>query len=156
VVEEHPEGADEADLPLHPADDGLPFCGFDPDWVDIPISLQMRISHDYGGVVLYGPCPRCEHADGINVFIPTTWATTTSAAAPSAPSASAVALGSDGVGTRAQVQWEGPKTNEMGIEAAVDAVVEIVACRCGAEHTHHPPAGRSGCGYWTYLHLQKE
>ena len=36
-----------------------------------------------------------------------------------------------------------------------DEIVEVIVCRCGKEQEHKPPSGRSGCGYWAYLHLLK-
>ena|ERR1700728_3950345 len=129
----------------------IDFCGYDPSWADLPIPLQGTFKKDYGGIALFGPCPRCKHDDGINIFIPTTWATVTTGGSPGSSFVSA-ALSQ---GTERVLQWQGSDQPATGPEAQAPEVVEVVVCRCGDERLHKPPSGRSGCGYWGYLHLHK-
>jgi hypothetical protein len=134
----------------------MPFCGFDPAWASLSITLWGWFNKDYGGMVLFGPCPRCEHEDGINVFIPTTWATTTATITSSpGPAAFTGPVAAERREPIQKVQWLGPFPDTPGPEARPDELVEVVVCRCGLDHQHQPPSGRSGCGYWSYFHLRK-
>jgi hypothetical protein len=62
----------------------LPFSSYNPHHVNRFIRLRYRFNSYYNGLVLFGPCPRCGDPDGINIFIPTTWATVTAPGAASA------------------------------------------------------------------------
>jgi hypothetical protein len=53
----------------------LEFCSFNPSYVNGFILLRKKSTDYYKGTVVFGTCPRCAHADGINVLIPRTWAT---------------------------------------------------------------------------------
>jgi hypothetical protein len=154
----------EPSLPADRTGDKAVFCGYDPSWVDLPLQLKGRFNKEYGGITIFGLCPRCKHEDGINVFIPTTWAT------PSAPSAPTVAPRSPMVSAMAfarppaiepepdvrwhRIEWQPPDTTAVGAGAPRE-IVEVIACQCGEDSKHRPPSGKAGCGYWTYLRLQK-
>lgn len=137
------------------------FCGYDPLWVELPVLLKGRFNKEYGGIALFGPCPRCKHDDGINVFIPTTWATASASAAAGSPILSVTAFARPSAVEAEidvqwdRVQWQPPDTTATGPEAQLREIVEVIACRCGVDFKHKPPSGKAGCGYWTYLRLQK-
>ncbi|HTX01209.1 MAG TPA: hypothetical protein VMD59_20665 [Acidimicrobiales bacterium] len=134
----------------------LPFSGYDPNWVNLPVHLKGRVDKSYGGLALYGPCPRCKHHDGINVFIPTTWATVVGAPAAGPQSVGVRALVRPGAASEgSEVEWEGTAVGGTGEGDSLAELVEVIVCHCGSEHAHQPPAGRSGCGYWGNLHLSK-
>ena len=63
---------------------GAPVFLHNPHHVNRFIRLRYRFNSYYNGLVLFGPCPRCGDPDGINIFIPTTWATVTAPGAASA------------------------------------------------------------------------
>ena len=69
----------------------LQFSSYNPHYVNRFIRLRYRFNSYYHGLVLFGPCPRCGDPDGINIFIPTTWATVT---APGAAYAAYIAQAS--------------------------------------------------------------
>lgn len=146
-----------------PSPDTCPFRGYDPAWAGQPIRLTGRVNARYGGITLFGPCPNCGHLDGINVFIPTTWATTAAAAAPGGPAIHAAAYAHLAVGEPqvappwAEVQWEPPGAGvtSSGPLARYPDITEVISCHCGVDFKHQPPAGRAGCGYWAYLRLRK-
>jgi hypothetical protein len=54
-----------------------------------------------------------------------------------------------------RVEWQPPDTTAAGPEARQQEIVEVIVCRCSRESEHSPPSGKTGCGYWNYLHLQK-
>lgn len=141
--------------------DKAAFCGYDPLWAELPLKLKGRFNKEYGGISLCGPCPRCEHADGINVFIPTTWATASASTAAGSPMVGVrafvlpSAIGAETDVRWDRVQWQPPDTTAVGPEAQLQEIVEVIVCRCGVDFKHKPPSGKAGCGYWTYLHLQK-
>jgi len=137
------------------------FCGYDPLWEELPVQLKGRFNKEYGGITLFGPCPRCKHEDGINVFIPTTWATASASTAAGSPMVSVtafvhpLAIEAEADIRWDRVQWQPPDTTAAGPEAQLREIVEVIACRCGVDLKHKPPSGKAGCGYWTYLRLQK-
>ncbi len=133
------------------------FCGYDPLWVNLPIRLKGWINTDYGGITLFGPCPRCTHGDGINLFIPTTWATASAAAAPGLAVVRAAFVHPTAIGAEVEVEWQPPGTTAAtGPDAQQQEIVEVIVCRCGKDFKHKPPSGKAGCGYWTCLRLWKE
>ena len=140
----------------HAADDPKgDFCAYNPELVDRAIRLQMKFNRYYKGVVLFGPCPRCPHQDGINLFIPTTWATVTGTGGPSVAYIQQIAppqapATPDTAQPQAVEGWVS-YTTEPRYDA--NELVEVIVCRCGQEHLHQPPSGRSVGGYWAYLHL---
>jgi len=138
------------------------FSAHDPSSVNRTIPLQVKFNRYYKGIVLFGRCPRCAHDDGINVFIPNTWATVGGTAAQSTAYIQPKSVtGIPAIEATAQQAIEGyavegwvSYTSEPW-HAGTDEIVEVIVCRCGHEHDHQPPSGRSGCGYWAYLHLLK-
>jgi hypothetical protein len=133
-----------------------------PSWGNLTVRLYERFNSDYKGVVLFGSCPNCKHDDGINMFIPTTWAAITGPGHPAVAYISATAY------LEAAAPGAGPDAGGREIEALAcdtpdprlgvgkeEEIVEVIVCRCGKEHDHQPPSGRYGCGYWAYLHLPK-
>jgi hypothetical protein len=139
------------------------FSSYNPSRANLTIPLSERFSSDYKGVVLFGPCPNCDHDDGINLFIPTTWATITGpgrTALPyiAEPAYRAVqAAGTGPVAGVRELKAMASDTPDPGPGAMKEEeIVELIVCHCGKEHDHEPPAGRSGCGYWAYLHLPKK
>jgi hypothetical protein len=174
-----------------PGPDVLPFSSYNPHYVNRFIRLRYRFNSYYTGLVLFGPCPRCAD-DGINVFIPTTWATVTAPGPPSVAYIQAATTSTQDLTPaeaeaqqaeewRAVVGWVSYTTErrprvatEADIREVIPAedeivvakverkgepvteeedIVEVIVCRC--DHDHKPPSGRSGCGYWAYVHLLK-
>jgi hypothetical protein len=138
------------------------FSAYDLSCVNRTITLTMKFNRYYKGIVLFGSCPRCQHADGINVFIPSTWATVAGTAAPRAAYIQpTLATGIPATGATAENAIEGYEVEgwvsytTKPWRAETEEIVEVIVCRCGHEHDHQPPSGRSGCGYWAYLHLLK-
>jgi hypothetical protein len=151
--EPHPDPVGAAALvPLAGADPKGDFSAYSPDFVDRAISLRKKFDSYYHGVVLFGRCPRCPHDDGINVFIPTTGATITVPGGLGAGPAQEVAAAPEAAGDMVR-GWVSYTTESR---YGANEFVEVIVCRCGQEHVHQPPSGRSGCGFWAYLHLPEE
>jgi hypothetical protein len=116
----------------------------DPDWVRGLRLLKWLPSEDYGGIVLKGQCPHCQHADGIDVFIPTIWATSNGSLAQATSvsfEVTAVNVAEDLVNR----EHAGPPA-----EGHPNSLTEIVVCCCSWPHKN-TPAGKSGCGRWGYI-----
>jgi hypothetical protein len=168
--------------PARPGDP-VPFCGYDTGWEVLPVRLTGRSNQEYGGLTLFGPCPRCRHPDGINVFIPTTWASLAAVPAAAGPApggpvvrvaayAHLAAVAVEPAAGWQVIEWEpdrpppgGPAQPGAGGRPGRSGaarrpgppqpdLVEVISCQCGLEASHHPPAGKAGCGYWTYLRVQ--
>ena len=134
---------------------GLPFCGFNPAWASEPILLQGRFNKDYGGIVLLGRVLDVDMATGSTCSFRPPGRRRRASVRPAFTSSVRQLWVSLGPSPRRVVQWLGPDSTEHGPEARAGAVVEIAVCRCGKDHEHQPPSGKSGCGFWTYVHLEK-
>jgi hypothetical protein len=119
----------------------------DPDWMAGVAKLSWNKSH-YGGVFLSGDCPTCQHLNGINVFVPTTWATGDDGqSAPSTLSTPATLKTLELDDERATVSDSNPAMSKRSNSAPP---LEVVLCQCNEVH-ENTAKGKTGCGRWGYV-----
>jgi hypothetical protein len=120
----------------------------DPAWINGVSELAWTKS-PYGGFVLRGTCPVCEHDVGINVFVPTIWTSLVGATPTRVGGTRTKSVGIESVPDDV-LEEETPATKD----SELSAWSEVVRCSCHEAHID-TPSGKSGCGRWGFIPVPK-
>jgi hypothetical protein len=129
----------------------------DPEWVE-GVSKLLWAKSPYGGFFLRGTCPICNHHEGINVFVPTTWTTVGGLKVGAVPTVQAPEFNVESVPQSLCTSSETAKesfepevlTKATDKSSKTSNPTEVVRCSCNESHIG-TPSGKSGCGRWGFI-----